>query len=99
MRKKDEEFKKMVFDLMSGLLDLEKYPVEESKYVKNEFSVGGFCDEAYRRVYNANRRLCERLGVEEDSDVEGIITDLMDIGEYLALKMYDYGRFFSALTM
>lgn len=99
MRKNDEEFKKLVFDLMNGLLDLEEYPVEESKYVKNEFSVGEYCEEAYRRVYNANRRLCERLGVEEDSDVESIITDLMDIGEYLALKMYDYGKFFSASSI
>ena len=73
--------------------------MEESKYVKNEFSLGGFCDEAYQRVYNANRRLCERLGVEEDKDVESIITDLLDIGEYLALKMFDYGCFFSASSV
>ncbi|MEZ3436659.1 MAG: hypothetical protein K1W34_19030 [Lachnospiraceae bacterium] len=99
MQKSDEEFKRRVFDLMNGSLNLEQYPVEESKYVKNEFSLGGFCDEAYQRVYNANRRLCERLGVEEDKDVESIITDLLDIGEYLALKMFDYGCFFSASSV
>lgn len=96
MRKNDEQLKVLVFDLMNGILDLEHYPVEESKYVKNEFSVGAFCEKAYKRVYDANRRLCERLGVEEDRDVESIINDLIDIGEYLALKMYDYGQFFSA---
>ena len=99
MQKNDEDFKKLVFDLMNGSLNLEQYPVEESKYVKNEFFLGGFCDEAYRRVYNANRRLCKKLGVEEDRDVESIITDLIDIGEYLAMKMYYYGKFFSAFSI
>ncbi len=99
MRKNDEELKRLVFELMNGLLDLERYPVEESQYVKNEFSVGAFCEEMYGKVYNANRRLCERLGVEEDGDIESIISNLMDIGEYLALKMYDYGKLFSALPV
>lgn len=99
MRKNDEELKRLVFELMNGLLDLERHPVKESQYVKNEFSIGRFCEEAYGEVYNANRRLCERLGVEEDHDVESIITNLMDIGEYLALKMYDYGRFFTASSI
>ena len=31
MQKNDEDFKKLVFDLMNGSLNLEQYPVEESK--------------------------------------------------------------------
>lgn len=97
MQKNAREFKELVFDLMSGSLDLKNYPVAESEYVENEFSKGSFCDEGYERVYRANRRLCERLGVEEDKDVECIIDDLIDVGRYLALKMYDYGIMFSEL--
>ena len=95
MQRDTKEFKELIFDLMIGSLDLKNYPVTESDYVENEFSQGSFCDETYERIYEANRRLCERLGVEEDKDVESIIEGLMDVGKHLALKMYDYGALFS----
>lgn len=91
----DERFKKIIYELMSGSWDLEEYPVFEGEYVRNEFSAGLFCDEAYEKVRLANSRLCERLGVQEDPDIEMIISNLLNIGEYLAMKMYDYGVFFS----
>lgn len=80
---------------MNGSLDLEKYPVPESKIVENEYEEGKVCGVLYREVYYANRRVCEKLGVEEDSDVEIIIRNLLEIAEYQSLKMYDYGRTFS----
>ncbi|MEZ3435015.1 MAG: hypothetical protein K1W34_10430 [Lachnospiraceae bacterium] len=95
MKKDSVEFKKRVFDLMNGSLDLEKYPVPESKIVENEYEEGKVCGVLYREVYYANRRVCEKLGVEEDSDVEIIIRNLLEIAEYQSLKMYDYGRTFS----
>lgn len=95
MKKNSVEFKQRVFDLMNGSLDLERYPVPESGIVKNEFEEGEACDLLYREVYDANRRICERLGVEEDSDVEIIIRNLLEIGEHQAMRMYDYGRAFS----
>ena len=70
MKKDSVEFKKRVFDLMNGSLDLEKYPVPESKIVENEYEEGKVCGVLYREVYYANRRVCEKLGVEVDSDVE-----------------------------
>lgn len=95
MQRNAKEFKELIFDLMNGSLDLENYSVAESEHVKDEFSKGSFCDEVYERVYRTNQRLCERLGVAEDKDVESIIYDLMCIGRHLALKMYDYGMLFS----
>ncbi len=95
MQKNANEFKELIFELMSGSLDLSCCRVEESEYVENEFSEGSFCEEMYEKVYHANCRLCERLGVEEDRDVESIIGNLIDIGKHLAMKMYDYGALFS----
>lgn len=95
MRKDSVEFKQRVFDLMSGSLDLENFPVPESEIVKNEFKEGELCGKLYREVYDANRRLCEKLGVEEDPDVEVIIRNLLKIGEHQSMKMYDYGRIFA----
>lgn len=95
MEKHSEMFKQRIFDLMNGSLDLESYPVAESELVKNEFEKGGVCERLYREVYDANRRICEKLHVEEDPDVELIIRNLLEIGEYQSMKMYDYGRIFS----
>lgn len=96
MQKENEEFKQLVFDLMNDLIDTEHFPIAESEYVKNEFQKDTFCSKTYATVFHANSRLCKRLGVQEDPDVETIITGLLDIGQYLAKKMYDYGAFFSS---
>lgn len=76
---------------MNGIWDLEKCPVPERSMVKDEFGEGTVCSILYEEVYNANRRICEKLGVEEDKDVELIIGNLLKIGEYQSMKMYDYG--------
>lgn len=89
------KFKQNILELMKGSFDLENYNIPEGKYIADEFEDGKFCSEAYERVYNANRRLCERLGVEEDKDIEIIINSLLEISDYLCLKMYDYGNYFS----
>ena len=63
-------------------------------HVKNAFAEGESCMEAYRCVYEANRRICERLGVDEDSDVELIIDSMFDITHIVAEKMFSYGVVF-----
>ncbi len=95
MKNIDERFKGTIYELMNGCWDLSEYPVFEGKYVENEFAKGLFCDKAYERVQLANCRLCERLGVQEDADIEMIISTLLHIGKHMAMKMYDYGVFFS----
>lgn len=91
----DERFKKIIYELMNGSWDLETYPLFESGLVENEFADGMFCDKAYETVSLANCRLCERLGVQEDADIETIISTLLRIGKHMAMKMYDYGVVFS----
>ncbi|MCI9216701.1 hypothetical protein AALA78_07310 [Lachnospiraceae bacterium 42-17] len=95
MKKDSAEFKRRIFDLMNGSLDLDKHPVPESEVVENEFKEGGVCGILYQEVYYANRRICEKLGVEEDPDVEIIIRNLLEIAEHQSFRMYDYGRSFS----
>ena len=58
---------------------------------QNEFEEGKPCSEAYKRVYELNRRLCERLDVDEDPDVESIINYMFDITRTVAEKMFAYG--------
>ena len=76
MDKQSSDFKTLIFDLANGSLDLEHFPVEESKYyVENEYEEG--------------------KPDTEDRDIEIIIDNLLTIGKYLSMKMYDYGWFFA----
>lgn len=89
----DKELKKQrIYDLMNGALILEQCTYPESKVVVNEFQDGMPCEKWYAEVYAANRRICARLGVEEDSDIEIMIDRLQKIAEYQCKKMYDYGK-------
>ena len=46
----------------------------------------------YEGVYQAGRNLCERLGEDEDEDVEIILNGMERITRLVSLKMYEYGR-------
>ena len=64
--------------------------------VENAFTEGAPCDKLYREVYQANIRLCQRLGQPEaDPDVETIINNLLTITREIGLKMYHYGQTFA----
>ena len=61
-------------------------------WVENVFGDNMECTKAYKQVYDANVRLCDRLGQpDEDTDVEIIINSLFEIQQILCLKMFEYG--------
>lgn len=90
-----EEWKEAVFEMMNGTYDLERFPIEESMLIQDEFADGMCCEHMYEEVYQAKQRLYKRIGTTEDADVELIIANLQEIGHHLAMKMYDYGEKFS----
>lgn len=96
MRVQDEEFKTMIYDLMNGHYDLDKFDCKESSVVEDEFAEGKYCEQLYAQMIAAYERLCSRLHEPsgEDKDVEIIISSLLDIGRYQSMKMFDYGAFF-----
>lgn len=85
------EKKKIIYNLMRGSYELTMLPDEAKTIVESEMSPGHDCEKLYEEVYNANRRLCNRLQVQEDKDIELIITNLLKMGEELSMKMFDYG--------
>lgn len=90
-----EDFKQMIYELVNGSRNLKEFPVKESTKVVNEFERGSFCSNAYQEAFNANERICKKLGVDEDEDVECIISNLHSITEHISKKMYDYGEEFA----
>lgn len=97
MSVRDEEFKTVIYDLMNGHYDLDECEIEESKVVEDEFAEGKYCEKLYAQMLAAYERLCNRLHEPsgEDKDVEIIISNLMSIGRYQSMKMFDYGVLFT----
>ena len=50
MRVQDEEFKTMIYDLMNGHYDLDKFDCAESSVVENEFAEGRYCEKLYSEM-------------------------------------------------
>ena len=80
-----------VYEAVCGEYADEADYVIQNVRIQNEFEEGKPCSEAYKRVYQANRRLCERLGVDEDPDVEMIIDSMFEITRTVGEKMFEYG--------
>lgn len=97
MKEQNEEFKQRVYDLMNGNYNLEACDYEESNVVEDEFAEEKYCEELYGEMLAAYASVCRRLHqmTGEDKDVEVIINNLLNIGRYQCMKMFDYGAFFS----
>lgn len=82
--------KELIYDKMNGFLA--EGMVSMSEGIENEFAEGKECCLLYDGVYQAGRNLCERLGEDEDSDVETILNGMERIARLVSMKMYEYGR-------
>lgn len=94
MKKNSLEFKEMIYNLMNGMWEEELYPVKESEIVKNEFQEGELNDLS-EELYRAKDRLYDKLGVDDDPDIERILECFERITQGLCYKMYDYGMYFA----
>jgi hypothetical protein len=92
LRRRTNDMKKeLLYEMANGFLIDEMVPVEGGAIVEDEFAEGSECCGLYEDVYRAKLSLCERLGENEDRDVETIIGSMERIARLLALKMYEYG--------
>lgn len=84
--------KELIYDKMNGFLTEGMASLQEGDAIEDEFAEGKECCLLYEGVYLAGRNLCERLGEDEDEDVETILNGMERIAMVLAMKMYEYGR-------
>ena len=89
------EFRDMIYNLMTGSIDLDIDPVPESQYVVNEYAEGRDCEKLYERAYYIKQHLFRRLRSEDDEELEQLVNCLCDIEHILSCKMFDYGWFFA----
>lgn len=84
--------KELIYDKMNGFLTEGMSFLQGGAAIEDEFAEGKECCLLYEGVYQAGRNLCERLGEDEDSDVETILNGMERITRLVSLKMYEYGR-------
>lgn len=82
--------KEMIYQIMNGDMDLDRISLVGDLDIENEFSENRECKQLYGEVYNAKLRLAEKIGEDEDADIEHIINCMSKISRILAFKMYDY---------
>ena len=84
--------KELIYDKMNGFLTEGMSSLQGGAAIEDEFAEGKECCLLYEGVYQAGQNLCERLGEDEDEDVETILNGMERITKLLAMKMYEYGR-------
>lgn len=94
MNKDSQEFKTMIYELMNGFITEEAAAESEVLGVHNEFQKGKMF-ECSERLYRAKDRIYDKLGVDDDPDIEIMLECFEKITEGLCYKMYDYGRKFA----
>ena len=83
-----ETVAEVVYDILMG--DRVEHP--SIIPVENLFEEGSTCERLYSEIFDANERLCQRLGVQgEDEDVEMIIGSFFTMMRIVGERMFYYG--------
>ena len=85
-----EEFINLVYDTLAGLT-AEPHCLPG---VENAFAPGAPCDTLYLQAYEARLRICQRLGVDSDPDMEFLFHNMEEISRILGCKMFACGAEF-----
>ena len=59
--------------------------------IPDEFCEGSFCSRLYEEIAKRKKKICEKLQVDEDLDLEHIINCMEGFTRYMSMKMYEYG--------
>lgn len=84
----DDQIAQAVYDRLLGNLELQV----GGPIVEDLFADGAPGDLLYEQIYQANLRLCQKLGVEEDADIQCIIDHFWSLTALVAEKMFQYGK-------
>lgn len=60
--------------------------------IDNAFADGSRCSNLYREIFAASQRICDRLGQEEDPDLELILDHFWSINRELCRLSFRYGQ-------
>lgn len=85
--------KELIYELATGTLIPETLDDSQmAETIEDEFGRGKLCGEWYEKIYDLKNKLTERLGKEEDKDIEQIMDIYSKICRHMSYKMYEYGK-------
>ena len=67
--------------------------------IPDEFCEGSFCSRLYEEIAKRKKKICEKLQVDEDLDLEHIINCMEDFTRYMSMKMTTAFRALPALVV
>lgn len=77
--------------MASGYFTEEVDHVVDGVEIQDEFREGSTCSRLYEEMAELEKKVCEKLQVNEQHDLERIIDCMDAITREIAMKMYDYG--------
>ena len=81
-------YEKWIDDVYATLIGVQEEGVPG---VENAFAPGAYCARRYEDMTAHRQRLWERLGCEDDEDIEQILCAMESIQAELCRKMFEYG--------
>ena len=89
--KDDMGKKERIYELASGYFTKEVDHVVDGVEIQDEFHEGSTCSQLYEEMAELEKKICEKMRVNEQRDLERIIDCMDAITKEIAMKMYDYG--------
>ena len=85
--------KEKIYDALNGQCN-DKDCVVNGIPIRDDFAEGSECDRLYSEAYSAKCRLNQRLGAEDDPDVECLLKNMTGIMRIISMSMFEYGYAF-----
>lgn len=82
----------MIYNIINGFYDSNAVSIPENLKFTDAFAEGTECSELANKMYQAKVNICEKLGEDEDVDLEIIFDSMEAIMKIISLKMYEYGK-------
>ena len=83
----NRELEEDIYATLIGVID-EKHRVPG---VENALAPGGDCDRLYQDMLDCRQRIWDRLGSEDDEDVERLVMAMESIQRSLCIRMFRLG--------
>ena len=80
-----------IYDILNGYYEPENTVLCGGVPLEDEFAGDKRCAQLYEQVYQARLRLAEKLGRDEDEDVEAVMNGMNEIARVIGYRMFECG--------
>lgn len=82
----------MIYELLNGFIDLERVSLPIDFPIEQIIDTEKNSEHILVNIYEAKKHLCEKLGSEEDLDLEQIMDGMNELCKIIAYEMYHLGK-------